>query len=107
MVEYTIDLDLIFASLADSTRRDILRRVVQKECSVGELADAYKHLSFAGVSKHIGVLEDADLVVKKRNGRYQLISANAKGIQAASSAIDRYKALWESRFNALDALLKE
>lgn len=106
MVEYTINLDSVFASLADETRRDILRRVLRHSQSVGELAEVYRHLSFAGVAKHISVLQEARLVIKKRQGRYQIISANPKAIHVASSALQQYKAIWDARFNALDTLLK-
>ena len=66
MVEYTINLDSVFSSLSDATRRDILSRVSRKSQSVGELAEAHKDLSFAAVAKHIAVLEEAELVIKKR-----------------------------------------
>ncbi len=56
MVEYTNKLDAVFGSLADPTRRDILRRVSHKELSVNEIAKLYeKHMSLAAVSKHIKV----------------------------------------------------
>jgi DNA-binding transcriptional ArsR family regulator len=58
MVEYTLDLDNIFFSLADPTRRDILKRVSAKDLSISEIADPY-HLTFAAISKHIKVLEKA------------------------------------------------
>ena len=106
MVEYTINLDLVFSSLADATRRDILNRVLHHSQSVGELAEVYKHISFAAVAKHIGVLEQAHLVVKKRNGRYQIISANPKAINVATKALQEYKAMWDARFDTLDKLLK-
>ena len=105
MVEYTIDLDSVFSSLADATRRDILDRVSQRSQSIGELAEEHKHLSFAAIAKHIAVLEEAHLVIKKREGRYQIISANPKTITVASDALERYKALWDARFDALDSLL--
>jgi DNA-binding transcriptional ArsR family regulator len=106
MVEYTIDIDAIFSSLADATRRDILRRVSRRAQSVGELAEAHKGLSFAAVAKHIAVLEDAELVIKKRDGRYQIISVNPKTLKHASKVLQEYQAIWEVRFNQLDTLLK-
>ena len=106
MVEYTINLDSVFSSLADPTRRNILTRVVREPLSIGEIAEANKHISFAAVAKHIGVLEQAHLVVKKRDGRFQIISANPKALHAASRALEEYKAVWDARFDALDTLLK-
>ena len=106
MVEYTINLDTVFSSLADATRRDILNRVLRQSQSVGELADLYKNISFAGVAKHIAVLEKAQLIVKKRDGRHQIISANPKAINAATHTLQTYQAVWDARFDALDKLLK-
>ena len=105
MVEYTINLDSVFSSLADATRRDILSRVLQRSQSIGELAEAHTHLSFAAIAKHIAVLQEARLVIKKKEGRYQIISANPKAIATATDVLEGYKALWNARFDALDSLL--
>jgi DNA-binding transcriptional ArsR family regulator len=110
MVEYTmsrISLDAVFASLADATRRDILLRVVKAPRSISDLADAHPQMSFAAVAKHVSVLEDAFLIEKKREGRQQIVSANPKAIAAATKMLQKYEAIWESRFNTLEELLKE
>lgn len=106
MVEYAINLDLVFSSLADPTRRDILDRVSRKSQSVGALAEKHKKLSFAAVAKHIAVLEEAELVIKKREGRYQIISVNPKTMNHAARVLEAYKATWDARFDTLDTLLK-
>lgn len=59
------DVDRILHALADSTRRDILRRCLQDEPSVSRPAAAYP-MSFAAVQKHVAVLERAGLVTKRR-----------------------------------------
>lgn len=102
-----IDLDAVFASLADATRRDILVRVLKAPQSIGELAEAHKEMSFAAIAKHIGVLESALLITKTREGRQQIVSANPKTIAAATDMLQKYEAMWESRFNTLEQLLKE
>lgn len=106
MVEYTININTVFSSLADTTRRDILRRVLERPRSIGELAEHYKQMTFAAVAKHVSVLEAAQLVVKKRDGRHQIINANPKAISAASDVLEQYQKVWEARFAALDKLLK-
>ena len=106
MVEYTINLNSVFSSLADATRRDILNRVSRRSQSVGELAKGHMRLTFAAVAKHIAVLEEAQLVCKKREGRYQIISVNPKAMNQAAQVLQEYKVIWEARFNALDELLK-
>ncbi len=106
MVEYTINLDSVFSSLADATRRDILNRVSKRSHSIGELAEAHTSLTFAAVAKHISVLQDAQLVIKKREGRYQIITINPKALKRASHVLEEYKAIWDARFDALDTLLQ-
>ena len=106
MVERSINLDTIFQSLADETRRDILRRVSQCELSISELANVYA-MSFAAVAKHVGVLEGAGLVAKRREGKQQLVTVVPKTLQGAEAYLSTYQALWEARFTALDGVLKK
>jgi DNA-binding transcriptional ArsR family regulator len=106
MVEYTINLDLVFASLGNATRRDILNRVSKHSVTVGDLASTFKSISLAAVAKHIEVLERAELVVKKREGRRQFISANPKAMNQAAQVLQAYKTTWDARFDTLDKLLK-
>ncbi len=106
MVEYTISLDQVFYSLSDATRRDILKRVAKAPQSVGELAEVHQGMSFAAVAKHVAVLEEAELVIKKREGKYQIISLNPKTIDQTTKVLKQYQAIWEGRFNKLDSLLK-
>lgn len=107
MVEYTVNLDTVFGSLGDATRRDILKRVLGRPCSVGELAKAHKKLTFAAVAKHVGVLHDAQLVTKRREGRRQIVSANPKTISAATSYLEALEKTWNTRFSTLENLLQE
>lgn len=106
MVESVINLDLVFASLSDATRRDILARVLQRPRTVGELAEAHMQMSFAAIAKHVSVLERALLVVKKREGRHQIVSANPATITATSDVLRTYQTMLNSRFDALDTLLQ-
>ena len=68
MVEHTIDPNLVFGSLADQTRRDILQRLMTGRLSVSEIALDYD-MSLAAVSKHLKVLEQANLITKQRQGK--------------------------------------
>lgn len=105
MVERIIDLDNIFKALSDSTRRDMLRRVAETSLSISDLAESYK-MSFAAIAKHIGVLERAKLIVKKRDGKQQIITAEPRTLTFASEHLGHYEQLWEKRFDTLEALLK-
>jgi DNA-binding transcriptional ArsR family regulator len=106
MVEYNSGLNAVFASLADPTRRDILRRVAKKQLSVKDIARAYD-ISFAGISKHLIVLEKARLITKHRRGKEQLVTASPAAIKAADDYLQHYRELWNQRFNRLDELLKK
>ncbi|HTE57799.1 MAG TPA: metalloregulator ArsR/SmtB family transcription factor [Verrucomicrobiae bacterium] len=105
MVEYTLNLDLIFHSLADPTRRDILERLAKRSMSVGQIARDYE-LTFAAVSKHVKVMEKARLVIKQRRGKEQIVSAAPSTVKDASEYLKRYEAMWSERFDALDMYLK-
>lgn len=105
MVEQVIQLDTIFQALADSTRRDILRRVSDKALSISDLAEPY-NVSFAAIAKHVAKLEAAKLISKQRVGKEQRVAASAEALQVASQYLQQYADIWESRYNALDDLLE-
>lgn len=100
------EVDRVFHALATSTRRDILRRTIEGEQSVSTLAGAYD-MSFAAVQKHVAVLEAAELIVKRAEGRERLVRANPEMIARARALLARYEELWRSRIAGLDDLLAE
>ncbi|MGB0114976.1 MAG: metalloregulator ArsR/SmtB family transcription factor [Ilumatobacteraceae bacterium] len=100
------EVDRIFRALADSTRRDIVRRTLGGEASVSELAGAYD-MSFAAVQKHVAVLEGAGLVTKHPKGRERIVRGNLDAIRRAQALLDRYEQIWRSRIDRLDALLAD
>ena len=100
------EIDRIFHALAAATRRDILRRTIEREQSVSALARDYD-MSFAAVQKHVAVLEAAGLVVKRAVGRERLVRADPHMIARARALLDRFEALWRSRVDRLDTLLAE
>ena len=100
------EIDRIFHALAATTRRDILRRTIEREQSVSMLARDYD-MSFAAVQKHVAVLEAAGLVIKRAEGRERLVRADPSMIARARALLDRFEALWRSRVERLDALLAE
>jgi DNA-binding transcriptional ArsR family regulator len=99
-------LDRIFRALADTTRRDIVRRTIAGEQSVSALAADYE-MSFAAVQKHVAVLEAAELIVKRAEGRERLVRANPATIARVRELLTRYEHLWRARFDRLDAILAE
>lgn len=106
MVECSLDINTIFHSLADPTRRDLLRRVCESEQTISELAANYE-ISFAAVAKHLKVLEKARLVAKRRSGKQQIVSAETATVAFASEHLKQYEKIWEGRFSRLDKILSE
>lgn len=97
-------IDRVFHALAAGTRRDILRRTIEGELSVSALARDYD-MSFAAVQKHVAVLEEAGLIIKRAEGRERLVRADPAMIARARALLARYEELWRSRIDRLDALL--
>ncbi len=105
MVEYILDLDTVFGSLADPTRRDILQRLREAELTIGEIASHYD-LTFAAISKHLKVLGKAKLIIKQRRGKEQVVRISPQTLAYADSYLEQYRQLWEVRFDALESLLE-
>jgi DNA-binding transcriptional ArsR family regulator len=103
-VQTVLDHDRIFGALGDATRRDIVRRAVDGEEGVAELARHYP-MSFAAVQKHVAVLERAGLVSKHRIGRRKIVRTNLEGIRVARRLLDRYEELWRERVERMEQLL--
>ena len=106
MVERNAYLDGLFGSLADPIRRDILRRLMNAQFTVSQIAENYD-ISLAAVAKHLNVLEKAKLVIKQRRGKEQVVSIAPEALKDASQYLAQYEALWNYRFDALDTVLKE
>ena len=104
MVEHTLQLNNIFASLADPTRRDILKRVARAELSVTEIAEPY-HISLAAISKHLKILEKAKLIFKRREGKQQLVLAAPSTVKEATAYLESYQKMWEHRLDSLENFL--
>jgi len=99
-------LDRTMMALADPTRRAILTRLSRGEARVTELARPFD-MSLNAVSKHILILERAQLVRRRVEGRDHFLSVNAGPLDEAAGWIDKYREMWEQRLDRLDAYLKE
>jgi DNA-binding transcriptional ArsR family regulator len=100
----TDQLSRTFAALADPTRRAMLARLSKGEATVGQLAEPFA-MSFAAVSKHLGVLETAGLVSRGRDARFRPAQLDARPLAEASGWIDDYERFWTDSLGALDTLL--
>ena len=95
MVKRSKQLDAVFGALSDPTRRKIVDRLVyQGETTLTEVADPFD-MSLPAISKHIGVLEEAGLVKRRKVGRSQLCSVNPKKLKGAAQWILQYKHFWK------------
>jgi DNA-binding transcriptional ArsR family regulator len=106
MVEYTLSLDNIFGSLSDPIRRDILKRVMNAELNISEIALPYS-VSLAAISKHLKILERAHLITKRKQGKEHFVVVSPAALQQADEYLNQYAALWEGRFDRLDTFLNE
>jgi DNA-binding transcriptional ArsR family regulator len=100
------DIDRLFHALADTTRRDIVTRVLEREQSVSALAERYA-MSFAAVQKHIAVLERASLVAKVRHGREQIVHADPVTLRRATRVLAAWEETWTQRVARIDQILAE
>jgi DNA-binding transcriptional ArsR family regulator len=100
------DFDRMFGALADHTRRDIVRRAIDGEEGVAELAGYYP-MSFAAVQKHVAILERAGLVSKQRVGRRKVVQTNLQALLVARRLLDEYEELWRGRIARMTELIAE
>lgn len=95
-----------FAALADPTRRAILARLAQGECSVNELAAPFD-MSLPAVSKHLRVLERAGLIAQRRDAQRRPCRIEAAPIKGVVDWAEHYRKLWEQRLDRLEDYLNE
>ncbi|GAB4078345.1 ArsR/SmtB family transcription factor [Nostocoides australiense] len=99
-------LSLVFAALAEPTRRDIVARLAVGDATVGELAEPYA-MSLQAVSKHLKVLEAAGLVTKTPAAQRRSVHLEAEVFDLMTKWIERYQRQAEERYRRLDALLDQ
>jgi DNA-binding transcriptional ArsR family regulator len=105
-MQIVLEHDRIFGALGDSTRRDIVRRAIDGNEGVAELAAHYP-MSFAAVQKHVAILERAGLVSKHRSGRRKVVRTNVEALHVARRLLDRYEELWRGRVERMSQLIDD
>src|SRR6266705_3575630 len=93
-----------FAALANPTRRAILARLAEGEANVNELAEPFD-LTLPAISKHIKVLQRAGLVVRAQRAQFRPCALDAAPLEEVSTWAERYRPVWEARFNRMDDYL--
>ena len=110
MVKYEPkSLDTIFSALSDPTRRAMLERLSQGgEITVTELASvAPNKMSLPAISKHVRILEDAGLIVRRKDGREHHLKLSGAVMRDAAGWINRYRHFWDYQFDSLEQYLAE
>ena len=96
----TQHLTSIFAALADPTRRAIIEKLALGEASAGELSKPFG-ISKPAISKHLKVLENANLIIRKKDAQWHRFQLQSDSLKLASDWIARYRQFWEDQFDAL------
>ncbi|HEX4204552.1 MAG TPA: metalloregulator ArsR/SmtB family transcription factor [Ktedonobacteraceae bacterium] len=98
-------LNTVFLALADPTRRAILERLARGEASGTELARPFS-ISVPAISKHLRVLENADLILHRKDGRTHRFRLAARPMREAAAWLEHYRHFWEAQFDSLDTYLE-
>jgi DNA-binding transcriptional ArsR family regulator len=107
MVQYAqTRFDASFAALSDATRRGILEQLVRADASITDLAQNFQ-MTLTGMRKHVGVLEQAGLVITEKIGRVRTCKLGLRRLDEEADWIERYRQLWAARFDELDKVIEE
>jgi DNA-binding transcriptional ArsR family regulator len=106
VVKGSQELDQAFSALAHPVRRRIVERLARGPATVGQAA-AGTGVSKPAISRHLRVLEEADVIVRVIDGREHRLSLNADPLGDASGWIDRQRGLWERKFDVVERYLEE
>ena len=105
MVQYSSDLDAVFAAVADGTRRGILERLGRREASISELAEQFD-MTLTGMKKHVQLLEDAGLVRTQKLGRVRTCTLGTRRLTAEAAWIAKYHRMLEAQLDSLGEFLE-
>jgi DNA-binding transcriptional ArsR family regulator len=107
MVQYTnAHLDASFAALADVTRRGVLEQLGRSEASITDLAGKF-NMTLTGMKKHVGVLEQAGLVITQKVGRVRTCKLGPDRLEEVTAWLGKYRQLWAERFDELDRVIED
>jgi DNA-binding transcriptional ArsR family regulator len=107
MVQYSqTRFDVSFAALSDATRRGVLEQLGRADASITDLAEKF-HMTLTGMKKHVGVLEQAGLVITEKVGRVRTCKLGLSRLEEEAAWIERYRQLWDARFDELDKVVEE
>jgi len=107
MVQYLeARFDASFAALSDPTRRGVLEQLGRADASITDLAGKFD-MTLTGMKKHVGVLEQAGLVITEKVGRVRTCRLGLSRLEEEAAWLEKYRQLWDARFDELDAVVEE
>jgi DNA-binding transcriptional ArsR family regulator len=106
MDQYSHQLDGMFQALADPTRRAVLARLGRGPASISELAKPFD-MALPSFMKHIRLLEGSGWIATRKRGRVRSCAIEKKALAAVDGWLAKQRALWEARFDRLDAWVED
>ncbi len=94
----------VFQAIADPTRREIINLVAFNPLNLNAIADKFD-ISRPAISQQIKILAECGLISIKKQGRERYCEASLQQLNEVSNWIEKYRQLWEEKFNKLDDLL--
>jgi DNA-binding transcriptional ArsR family regulator len=104
MVQHS-QLDRTMSALADPTRRAVLERLGRGSATISELAAA-SEMSLTGLKKHVGILEEAELVRTEKRGRTRHCYLGPRRLDDVTDWVEAYRRSWDDSFDRLDQIIQ-
>ena len=92
----------VFAAVADPTRRAMLDLIAKKPLSAGEIVSEFSNITQPGVSRHLRVLREAELVSVTVNAQQRIYALRPEGLRELHDWISKYQRFWVDRLDALE-----
>src|SRR5262245_10628414 len=102
----TTRLDTSFAALSHATRRGVLAQLARADASITDLAVKFQ-MTLTGMKKHVGVLEQAGLVITKKVGNVRTCQLGPRRLEEETAWLETYRRRWDERFDELEKVVEE
>lgn len=99
------NLDRVFHSLSDGTRRAVIAQLAKGPASIGDLAQRHR-MALPSFMKHIRVLEESKIIVSRKAGRVRTCALRPGALTAAQGWLEKERRAWETRLDQLDSFVE-
>ncbi|WP_341853196.1 metalloregulator ArsR/SmtB family transcription factor [Thioclava sediminum] len=99
-------IERVFIALSDPTRRAVVQKLSERSATVSQLAQPFD-MALPSFTQHLGVLEDAGLIVSQRQGRSRVCTLNPMALKAAEDWMASHRKQWESRLDRFESHLEK